>query len=317
MDKLKILVTGGAGFIGSNLVDALIKKGHQVAVVDNLSSGKMEYINSKAEFYNIDILSKNIRDIFQREKFDLVYHLAAQIDTQRSIENPVYDGSVNILGTINVLESCKDYGVYKIVYASSAAVYGEPKSLGIDEKHLTCPISYYGISKYTPEHYIRNYNILWGLDYTILRYANVYGVRQDPKGEGGVISIFLDKMLRNERPIIYGDGSATRDFIYVEDVVRANIHALDRGSREVFNIGTGRPVSINRLFNMMKVLLDYKGNVQYGPERKGDIKDSYFNVNKAKKSLAWEANYSIEEGLIKTISYYRGKSVKAKSSFIV
>ena len=303
----KILVTGGAGFIGSNLVDALIEKGHKVAVIDDLSTGKREYINSKAEFYKTDIVSEEIKDIFKKERYDLVYHLAAQIDIQKSIENPIYDAEINILGTINILEACKEHGVSKIVYASSAAVYGEPKYLGIDEEHPIAPISYYGISKYTPEDYIRSYSSLWGLDYTILRYANVYGIRQDPKGEGGVISIFMDKMLRSDAPVIYGDGNATRDFIYVEDVVKANLLAMDKVNRKAINIGTGRAISVNELFDTMKNLMSYKGNVQYGPERKSDIKDSYFNIDKARNDMDWKADYSIEEGLIKTINYYLEK----------
>ena len=305
IDSVKILVTGGAGFIGSNLVDTLIEEGHQVAVIDDLSTGKKEYINSRAEFYKVDIVSGEIKDIFKKERYDLVYHLAAQIDIQRSIEDPVYDARVNTLGTINILEACKEYGVSKIVYASSAAVYGEPKYLGIDEIHPITPLSYYGISKYTPEQYIISYSNLWGLDYTILRYANAYGIRQDPKGEGGVISIFLDKMLRNDTPVIYGDGSATRDFIYVKDVIKANLLTMTKGSRKIFNIGTGRATSISKLFNTMKSLMNYKGSVQYDLERKGDIRDSYFNIDKAKNDLRWEADYSIEEGLIRTIDYYR------------
>jgi len=301
---VKILVTGGAGFIGSNLVDALVEEGHQVVVVDNLSTGKRENIHARVKFYKEDIASGEIMDIFEREKVDVVYHLAAQIDVQKSIIDPVYDGSVNILGTINILEACKKYGIAKIIYASSAAVYGEPRYLGIDEEHSTCPMSYYGLSKYTPEKYIAIYSNLWGLDYTILRYANVYGIRQDPKGEGGVVSIFMDKMFKIDAPVIFGDGSATRDFVYVEDVVRANILALDRGSREIFNIGTGKAVSVYELFSVMKDVMKYKGKVKYGPERQGDIKHSYFKVGKAKDALGWEARYSIEEGLVKTVEYY-------------
>ncbi len=313
---MKILVTGGAGFIGSNLVDALIEEGHQVVVIDNLTTGKIENINKRAKFYRADIASKRVLDIFKAEKFDVVYHLAAQIDVQKSIKDPVFDGTINILGTVNILEACKKYNVSKIIYASSAAVYGEPEYLGIDEKHPVRPLSYYGVSKYTPEHYITVYSNLWGLDYTILRYANVYGIRQDPKGEGGVIAIFMDKMFKGSTPEIFGDGSATRDFIYVDDIVKANLLALDRGGRGVFNIGTGRAVSINKLYKIMKEIMDFKGNVKYAAKRQGDIQDSYFKIDKARNILGWEASYSIEKGLIKTIDYYSSKQT-SKSDLVI
>ncbi len=303
---MNILVTGGAGFIGSNLVDRLIEEGHKITVIDNLSTGKMENVHSEAKFYQLDICSETIRDIFKKEKIDIVYHEAAQIDVQKSINDPIFDGDVNILGTVNVLEACKEANVKKIIYSSSAAAYGEPKYLGIDEKHPINPISYYGISKYTPENYIRAYNELYNIDYTILRYANVYGIRQDPKGEGGVIAIFMDKLFKNESPIIFGDGSATRDFIYVSDVVKANIKALSKGSKEVFNIGTGKATSIKKLFNVMKEIMETDVEVKYGEERKGDIKHSFFDITKAKKELRWTPQHSLEEGLDTTIKHYKG-----------
>lgn len=298
-------MTGGAGFIGSNLVDRLIEEGHKVVVIDNLSTGKMENVHNEAKFYQLDICSKKIRDIFKKEKIEIVYHEAAQIDVQKSINDPMFDGDVNILGTINVLEACKKANVKKIIYPSSAAAYGEPKYLGIDENHPINPISYYGISKYTPENYIRTYSELYNIDYTIFRYSNVYGIRQDPKGEGGVIAIFMDKLFKGESPTIFGDGSATRDFIYVEDIVEANIKALHRGSKEVFNIGTGKATSIKELFYLMKEIMDVDLEVKYGEEREGDIKNSFFNINKAKEEIGWIPKYRIEEGLYKTIRYYK------------
>ncbi|GAB6117189.1 hypothetical protein JCM16816_07860 [Thermoanaerobacter brockii subsp. lactiethylicus] len=201
---MKALVTGGAGFIGSNIVDLLIENGYEVVIVDNLSTGKEEFINKKAIFYKKDIIDEDLCKIFEKEKPDYVIHQAAQIDVQKSIDNPVFDAKINVLGTVNLLECCRKSGVKKVIYASSAAVYGNPEYLPIDEVHKINPISYYGISKHTPEHYFVVYRQLYGLKYTILRYANVYGIRQDPKGEGGVISIFLDKMLKGERPIIFG-----------------------------------------------------------------------------------------------------------------
>ena len=302
---MNILVTGGAGFIGSNLVDRLVEEGHKVVVIDNLSTGKTENVHSKANFYKLDICDKKIRDIFKSEKIEVVYHKAAQIDVQKSIEDPIFDGKVNILGTINVLEACKKTNVKKIIYPSSAAVYGEPKYLEIDENHPISPISYYGISKFTPENYIKTYSEFYDIDYTIFRYSNAYGIRQDPKGEGGVIAIFMDKLFRGKSPTIFGDGSATRDFIYVEDIVEANIKALDRGSKEVFNIGTGVATSINELFYIMKEIMDVDVKVKYGKERGGDIKNSFFNIDKAKEKLNWIPKYRLEEGLYKTIKYYK------------
>jgi UDP-glucose 4-epimerase len=307
---LNILVTGGAGFIGSNLVDRLVKERHKVVVIDNLSTGKKENINSKAKFYHMDICDKAIIDIFKNEKIDVVYHNAAQISVERSIHEPAFDGSVNILGTINVLEACKEANVKKIIYSSTAAVYGEPKYLGIDENHPINPISFYGISKYTPELYIKTYSKLYGLDYTILRYSNAYGIRQDPKGEGGVVAIFLDKLLQGESPTIFGDGNATRDFIFIEDIVEANIRALHEGNKGVFNIGTGKATSIKELFYLMKEFIDIDLDVKYEKERDGDIKHSYFCINKAKEKLGWNPKYTLEEGLCKTIKHYRALLAK-------
>lgn len=305
MTRLNIIVTGGAGFIGSNLVDRLIEEGHKVIVIDNLITGKKENVNREAKFYKMDICDEKIRDIFKNEKINVVCHNAAQIDVQKSINNPIFDGDVNILGTINILEACKEANVKKIIYSSTAAAYGEPEYLGIDENHPINPISFYGISKYTPEQYIKIYSKLYNIDYTILRYSNVYGIRQDPKGEGGVIAIFMDKLFKGESPIIFGDGTATRDFIYVEDIVEANIKALHKGSKEVFNIGTGKATSINELFYLMKKIMDIDIEVEYGQERKGDIKHSYFNISKAKEKLGWTPRFELEEGLYKTIEYYK------------
>ena len=302
---MNILVTGGAGFIGSNLVDRLVEEGHKVVVIDNLSTGKIENVHSKAKFYKLDICNKKIRDIFKSEKIEVVYHKAAQIDVQKSIEDPIFDGKVNILGTINVLEACKKANVKKIIYPSSAAVYGEPKYLGIDENHPTCPISYYGISKFTPENYIKTYSKFYDIDYTIFRYSNAYGIRQDPKGEGGVIAIFMQKLFKGESPTIFGDGSATRDFIYIDDIIEANIKALHKGSREVFNIGTGVATSIKELFYIMKEIMGADVKVKYGKEREGDIKNSFFNIDKAEEKLNWIPKYRLEEGLYKTIKYYK------------
>jgi len=304
---MKVLVTGGAGFIGSNIADLFIENGYEVVIVDNLSTGKEEFINKKAIFYKKDITDDDLCGIFEKEKPDYVIHQAAQIDVQKSIDNPVFDAKVNVLGTVNLLECCRKSGVKKIIYASSAAVYGNPEYLPIDEGHRINPISYYGISKHTPEHYFEVYRQLYGLKYTILRYANVYGIRQDPKGEGGVISIFIDKMLKGERPVIFGDGNQTRDFVYVKDVAKANLLALERGDNEVVNISTGKPTSINELVEMMNKIMNTSLKPIYTEPRKGDIMHSYLDNKKALDVLGWKPEYSLEEGLKETIEYYRVK----------
>jgi UDP-glucose 4-epimerase len=306
---MKILVTGGAGFIGSHIVDLLIENGYEVVIVDNLSTGKEEFINKKAIFYKKDITDDDLYEIFEKEKPDYVVHQAAQIDVQRSIDDPVFDAKVNILGTVNLLESCRKSGIKKIVYASSAAVYGNPEYLPIDEVHKINPISYYGISKHTAEHYFEVYSQLYDLKYTILRYANVYGIRQDPKGEGGVISIFIDKMLKGERPIIFGDGNQTRDFVYVKDVAKANLLALEKGDSEVVNISTNKATSINKLVELMNEIMNTSLEPIYAEPRKGDIVHSYLDNKKALEVLGWKPEYSLEDGLRETIEYYRVKYV--------
>ncbi|HHW58009.1 MAG TPA: SDR family oxidoreductase [Clostridia bacterium] len=309
---MKVLVTGGAGFIGSHIVDLLIENGYEVVIVDNLSTGKEEFINKKAVFYKKDITDDDLYEIFEKEKPDYVIHQAAQIDVQRSIDDPVFDAKVNILGTVNLLESCRKSGIKKVIYASSAAVYGNPEYLPIDEGHRINPISSYGISKHTAEHYFEVYSQLYDLKYTILRYANVYGIRQDPKGEGGVISIFTDKMLKGERPVIFGDGNQTRDFVYVKDVAKANLLALERGDNEVVNISTGKPTSINELVEIMNKIMNTSLKPIYTEPRKGDIMHSYLDNKKALDVLGWRPEYSLEDGLKETIEYYKVRYVGLK-----
>lgn len=304
----KILITGGAGFIGSHIVDKLIENGEKVIVVDNLSTGKIENINDKAIFYKVDITDEKINMIFEKEKPDYVIHQAAQINVNNSIKDPLNDAKINVLGTINLLENCRKFKVKKIIYASSAAVYGHPKYLGIDEKHKINPISFYGISKYTPEEYIQTYNELYGLDYTILRYANVYGPRQSYIGEGGIIPIFINKIISKEQLVIFGDGKQTRDFIFVKDVVDANILSVKKGFNRVLNIGTGNSTSINELYFIMNEIMGSKIKPIYGEERIGDIKENYFNCVLAKSVLGWEAQYTLKDGLRETIVFYREKS---------
>jgi len=304
--EMNILVTGGAGFIASHIVDRLIELGHKVSVVDNISTGNRNHINKNASFYNLSILDENISEVFGKVKPEVVIHHAAQIDIQTSIKQPALDAEINILGTIRLLNQCKDQGVRKIIYASSAAVYGTPDYLPVDEKHPVRPLSFYGISKHTPEHYIEVFSQLTGLDYTILRYANVYGIRQDPKGEGGVISIFIDKLLEGVKPSIYGDGEQTRDFIYVKDVVEANVAALLRGSKKILNVSCNQQTTVNQLLKLMSQLCNKPFEPNYLPPRDGDILHSCLDNTAALTELNWTPKYSLQEGLNETCEYYSG-----------
>lgn len=308
---MKILVTGGAGFIASHIVDRLIGLEHEVVVVDNLSSGKMEHINYKCRFYKCDITNYEImKSIFDIERPEVVIHHAAQIDVQTSFKKPAFDAQNNIIGTINILECCRKTDVRKIIYPSSAAVYGNPKYLPVDENHPVEPISFYGISKHTPCHYIKIYSEFYKIKYTIFRYSNVYGPRQDSNGEGGVISIFLDRLLKKEICYIYGDGEQTRDFIYVKDVVNANVLALDRGDNETIDISTNKPVTINELYKIMKEISGSSVEFEYKVARKGDILYSYLDNKKALKCLDWNAEYDIRKGMKETLNYYNNLLVE-------
>lgn len=311
---MKVLITGGAGFIASHLTDELIQQGHEVAVLDNLSTGKREFLNPNALFYNMDITDPSIERVFSEFKPQIIYHHAAQIDVQHSLRDPVHDANVNILGTIAILEQSRKHGVQKIIYASSAAVYGPPDALPVDESHPVRPLSYYGISKHTPEHYIQVYANLYGLDYTILRYANAYGIRQDPKGEGGVISIFLDKLLNGQTTVIYGDGEQTRDFVYVKDIVAANIAAMTRGSRGLFNISRNEQTSVNELLSIMNEILGINAIPRYAQERPADIVHSRLNNEAAIRELLWKPEFSVRQGLLETCTYYAAQKTQQVSS---
>jgi len=310
---LKILVTGGAGFIGSHVVDGYIKAGHDVVVVDNLFTGKRENINPEAKFYEIDIRSKGLEKIFEREKPLIVNHHAAQISVPVSVENPIFDAEVNIFGLINILQACVKYGVKKIIFASSGgAIYGEAQEYPTSEKYPPLPLSPYAITKLTSEYYLEFYRHQYGLNYTILRYANIYGPRQIPKGEAGVVAIFIENLLSGRPSVIYHfpdepDGMA-RDYCYVEDVVKANILVLKNGSNEIFNIGSGKPTRTRELYKRLYDLVNNSNpslrTPVPAPPRPGDIKRSCLNIDKAKRMLGWTPDVSLEEGLKKTVGWY-------------
>ncbi|WP_411502089.1 NAD-dependent epimerase/dehydratase family protein [Brevibacillus centrosporus] len=304
---MKVLVTGGAGFIGSHIVDQLIANQYQVVIVDNLSTGKSEQVHPLAKFYRCDITSHELQSVFATEKPDIVIHQAAQIDVRHSMVAPLHDASVNIFGTLRVLECAVLHQVKKFIYASSAAVYGIPHTPLIEETHQTRPLSCYGISKYTPEQYIRVTSDQYGLDYTILRYANVYGERQELTGEGGVIPSFIQNMLQSLPPKVFGDGWQTRDFIHVEDVAAANVAALQYGAREVLNVSTSHALSINDLVTLLNEMLSLAIEPIYLPAREGDIRHSCLSNEKTRELLKWEPQVTLHRGLHQTIQYVRNR----------
>lgn len=305
---MKILVTGGAGFIASHITDAFINAGHQVVIIDDLSMGKKENINPKAKFYQLDIRSKAINDIFEKEKFDIVNHHAAQMDVRKSVDDPMFDASVNVVGVLNLLENCKKFDVKKFIFASTGgAIYGEQDYFPADENHPVRPLSPYGITKLATEKYLFYYEQIFGLSYVILRYANVYGPRQNPHGEAGVIAIFAQKMLEGSQPQINGDGKQTRDYVFVADVVRANFLALNYDKSDIFNIGTGIEADVNELFHHLKQLTNSKCEEFHAPAKKGEQLRSVLDTKKIKTILDWTPQVELEEGLKLTVEFFKNK----------
>lgn len=303
-----ILVTGGAGFIGSHVVDLLICEGHRVVVVDNLSTGRPENLNPEATFYKMDIRDEGLEKVFKNERPEVVIHHAAQVSVRNSVEDPVEDASINILGSLNLLEHSVKGKVKKFIFASTGgAIYGEQEYFPADEGHPQMPVSPYGVAKLSVERYLHFYREVYGLNYVSLRYSNVYGPRQDPYGEAGVVAIFTEKMLSGVQPVINGTGEQTRDFLYVGDAARANLLALREGVSGVFNIGTGRETSINRLFHLLKGLIGDDIGAHHGPPKKGEQFRSSLNPEKAEKIMGWRPEIPIEEGLRLTVESFRRK----------
>lgn len=305
---MKILVTGGAGFIGSHVADAYIEAGHSVVVIDNLSMGKIENVNKDAKFYNIDIRDQRVKEIFEQEKFDVVSHHAAQMDVRKSVEDPIFDASVNILGVLNLLENCKQFGIQKFIFASTGgAIYGEQDYFPADEKHPLQPLSPYGITKLATEKYLYYYDQVFGLNYIALRYSNVYGPRQNPHGEAGVIAIFTKKMLEGSQPQINGDGEQTRDYVYVSDVVAANLLSLNYDKSEVFNIGTGIETNVNTLFRKLRELTDSTCEEFHAPPKKGEQQRSVLDYSRVNRLLGWKPKVNLDVGLRLTVEYFKSK----------
>ncbi|TYP70101.1 NAD-dependent epimerase/dehydratase family protein [Paenibacillus methanolicus] len=302
-----VIVTGGAGFIGSHLVDRLIAEGHRVLVVDNLSTGDRRNVHPEAEVVELDLLHPNLTDVCRSFRPEVVFHEAASVSVAQSMQRPDKDAANNVTGTIYVLEACKASGARKLVYASSAAVYGNPVSALVSERHPIRPQSYYGISKYAPEQYIRVAAETSGMDYTILRYSNVYGSRQGTRGEGGVVSIFASRLRKGEPCVIFGDGQQTRDFVYVKDVVAANIAALTQGGGRTINVSSCIPTSVNQLLRTMCGLLDKPFAPKYMSGRPGDIRDSLLDNGLATTALDWRPSYSLREGLAEMLEEERAR----------
>lgn len=303
---MKAVVTGGAGFIGSHLANKLILSGFDVHIIDNLESGDLKNVHPLAVFHRLDIRSKEAKQVILKEKPDVVFHLAAQADVGVSVANPSYDASVNVNGTINILEACREVGVKKLIFASTSAVYGDIKADIISENDETNPISFYGASKLCAESYIKLFYSLYKLPYTILRYGNVYGPNQIAKGEGGVIPIFLEKIKTGQPLTVFGDGEQTRDFIYVDDVIKANLAAMVNGNQGTFNISTSTQTSIKKLIESLKQIHGYHIAYTQVNSKKGDIKNSCLNHNKAIRSLEWNPEYDIYRGLTETYTHFMG-----------
>jgi len=310
---VKILVTGGAGFIGSHVADAYLNAGHDVVIMDDLSSGVRENLNPKAKFYHVDVRSDQVEGIFQREKFDVVNHHAAQMDVRRSVADPKHDASVNVLGSLHLLESSRRNGVTKFIFASTGgAIYGEQDSFPADEDHPQRPLSPYGVSKLCVERYLYYYHRVHGLQSVAMRYANVYGPRQNPFGEAGVVAIFAHKMLKGEQPVINGNGKQTRDYVYVADVVQANLLAERAPGFGVYNVGTGVENDANTLFKKLRKYLSPDCKEEHGPPMVGEQQRSVVSFAKIKKELGWSPTTKFEEGLYLTAEYFKQKNLVAQ-----
>jgi len=306
---MKILVTGGGGFIGSHVVNTYINTGHDVIVIDDLSSGKKEFINPKANFYHLSIHSSEVKTILEKEKITVINHHAAQISVSDSVSDPLFDANSNIIGTLQLLQNAVSLKIEKFIFASTGgAMYGEQKIFPASEEHPCQPLSPYGISKLSAENYINYFCMQYGLNTTILRYSNVYGPCQNPHGEAGVVAIFCQRLMEGLPPIICGDGEQTRDFISVRDITEANNIALNPQCTGIFNVGTGNEVSVNFLTQSLLKISQLGISAEHGPQKKGEQRRSSIDSKVFQKSFGWKPYVSLEEGLVETFNYFKDKT---------
>ena len=303
---MRVLVTGGAGFIASHVTDALVAEGHQVSIIDDLSSGKRENLNPKATFYQIDVQDPGVADVIRRERPEVLCHHAAQMDVRRSVADPIFDAKVNLVGLLNLMEHGRQNGLKRVLFASSGgAIYGEQDVFPAPETHKTEPLSPYGVAKLASERYLSFYQSTYGISYAALRYANVYGPRQNPHGEAGVVAIFAEKMLRGEQPIINGTGEQTRDYVYIGDLVRGNLAALTAAFSGAVNLGTGIETDVNTIFRHVRKLCGSHAAEQHGPAKPGEQMRSVVDSNLAQRVLGWRPQVSLEDGLRETVAFFR------------
>ena len=310
---MKCLITGGAGFIGSHLVDRLVKENHKLIIIDNLSTGQRENLNPRAKFYKMDIRSQKIADVFKKEKPEIIFHCAAQIDVRKSVKNPIENAKTNVLGSLNIIQNFirinqsnpHKSASKKFIFASTGgAIYGDADIVPTPETYQELPLSPYGIEKLIVEKYLTYYYKVFGLPYVSLRLANVYGPRQNSKGEAGVVAIFCDKMLLGKQPVINGSGFQTRDFVFVNDVVEVNILAMKKNKTGVYNIGTAKETDINTIFRKLKELTGSKCKEIHGSEKSGEQKRSCLDFSKVQRELGWKPKYSLEKGLQMTVDWF-------------
>jgi UDP-glucose 4-epimerase len=306
---MRILITGGAGFIGSHVAASYLNAGHEVGVVDNLSTGRKEKVPAGAHLFRVDITNhEDLERVFAEMRPEVVSHHAAQMDIRRSLREPLFDANTNVVGSLSVLELSARYAVSKFIFASSGgAIYGEPKKLPATESTAEMPISHYGVAKLSVERYLYTYHHLYGLRFTALRYANVFGPGQNPRGEAGVVAIFIGQMLRDEIPTIFGDGSKTRDYVFIEDIVEANLQALEKGNCGIFNIGRGIEVSDYEIFDAIRKSMGYANEPNFAPRRSGEVDHIALDASAAMRVLGWKPAVGLIEGITRTIARIRSE----------
>ena len=306
---MKILVTGGAGFIASHITDAFITAGHHVAVVDDLSSGRRENLHPQARFYPLDVQAPGIAEVFERETPEVLCHHAAQMDVRRSVADPLFDARVNLLGLLNLMEHGRRHGLKRVLLASTGgAIYGEQVTFPAPETHATAPLSPYGVAKLASERYLFFYHATYGISYAAMRYANVYGPRQNPHGEAGVVAIFAEKLLRGEQPVINGDGRQTRDYVYVGDLVRANLALLESDFTGALNLGTGVETDVNTIYRLLTRLCGSAAPERHGPAKSGEQLRSVLDSGLAQRLIGWRPQVSLEDGLRETVTFFRSRT---------